>query len=133
MVRNGTRVLGMQNWGSSQQASQVCPWLRCNQIHPTVMLLYMILAWNGQIFLSLRMVNSRGNFGSMTEPPGNKYTECRLTTLAEEMLADLEKETVALFPTTMILLRTTQSCFKLPFLLVNGQRNCCWNETTWSS
>ncbi|HEV8601687.1 MAG TPA: DNA gyrase subunit A [Patescibacteria group bacterium] len=42
------------------------------------------------------LVDGQGNFGSMDgdAPAAMRYTEARMTALAEEMLADLEKETV---------------------------------------
>ncbi len=42
------------------------------------------------------MINGQGNFGSIDgdSAAAMRYTECRLTALAEEMLADIDKETV---------------------------------------
>jgi len=42
------------------------------------------------------MINGQGNFGSIDgdSAAAMRYTECRLTSLAEEMLADIDKETV---------------------------------------
>ncbi len=42
------------------------------------------------------LVQGQGNFGSLDgdAPAAMRYTECRLTPLAEEMLQDIEKETV---------------------------------------
>ena len=46
------------------------------------------------------LVDGQGNYGSMDgDPPAAmRYTEARMTTLAEEMLADIEKETVDFGP-----------------------------------
>ena len=46
------------------------------------------------------LVDGQGNFGSMDgDPPAAmRYTEARLKALAEEMMADLEKETVDFVP-----------------------------------
>src|SRR5579862_4495623 len=46
------------------------------------------------------LVDGQGNFGSVDgDPPAAmRYTEARLTRLADEMLADLEKETVNFIP-----------------------------------
>jgi len=46
------------------------------------------------------LIEGQGNFGSLDgDPPGAmRYTECRLTPLAEEMLEDLDKETVDFMP-----------------------------------
>src|SRR5712692_9900819 len=69
------------------------------------------------------LVDSQGNFGSVDgDPPAAmRYTEARLTKLAEEMLADIDKETVDFRPNydesrvePMVLPA------KAPNLLVNG-------------
>ena len=46
------------------------------------------------------LVDGQGNFGSMDGDPAaaNRYTEARITKLAEELLEDLEKETVPFRP-----------------------------------
>ncbi|MGB9724719.1 MAG: DNA topoisomerase (ATP-hydrolyzing), partial [Chloroflexia bacterium] len=46
------------------------------------------------------LVDGQGNFGSIDgDPPAaQRYTEARLTAIAEEMLRDIEKETVDLIP-----------------------------------
>jgi DNA gyrase subunit A len=69
------------------------------------------------------LVDGQGNFGSMDgDPPAAmRYTEARLKPLAEEMMADLEKETVEFVPNYD---ETTEepSVLPAPFpnLLVNG-------------
>ena len=69
------------------------------------------------------LVDGQGNFGSMDgDPPAAmRYTEARLKALAEEMMADLEKETVDFVPnydeTTE---EPTVLPAPLPNLLVNG-------------
>jgi DNA gyrase subunit A len=69
------------------------------------------------------LVDGQGNFGSMDgDPPAAmRYTEARLKALAEEMMADLEKETVEFVPNYD---ETTEepSVLPAPFpnLLVNG-------------
>src|SRR2546422_4783032 len=52
--------------------------------------------WN----LRYPLVDGHGNFGSIDpDPPAAyRYTECRLTELAEELLADIDKETVEFVP-----------------------------------
>tara|TARA_B100000809_G_scaffold36258_1_gene31780 strand:+ start:2692 stop:5307 length:2616 start_codon:yes stop_codon:yes gene_type:complete len=47
------------------------------------------------------LVDGQGNFGSIDgdSPAAYRYTECRLHRLAEELLADLEKDTVDMVPT----------------------------------
>src|ERR1700674_1406060 len=46
------------------------------------------------------LIDGQGNFGSVDgDPPAAyRYTECRLSRLAEELLADIEKETVDFIP-----------------------------------
>jgi len=46
------------------------------------------------------LIDGQGNFGSVDgDPPAAyRYTECRLARIAEEMLADIEKETVDFIP-----------------------------------
>ncbi len=69
------------------------------------------------------LVDGQGNFGSMDgDPPAAmRYTEARLEALAEEMMADLEKETVDFVPNYD---ETTEEPTVLPApipnLLVNG-------------
>ncbi len=69
------------------------------------------------------LVNGQGNFGSVDgDPPAAyRYTEARLKALAEEMMADLDKETVDFVPNFD---ETTEEPTVLPTpfpnLLVNG-------------
>lgn len=69
------------------------------------------------------MVNGQGNFGSVDgDPPAAmRYTECRMTRLAEEMLTDIEKETVNFVPNyDDSLTEPAVLPSKIPFLLLNG-------------
>jgi len=69
------------------------------------------------------LVDGQGNFGSMdNDPPAAmRYTEARLALIAEQMLADIDKDTVDFMPnfddslTEPVVLPT-----RLPNLLVNG-------------
>ncbi len=69
------------------------------------------------------LVDGQGNFGSVDgDPPAAmRYTEARLAKIGEEMLADIEKETVDFLPNFD---ETTQEPTvlptKIPNLLVNG-------------
>ncbi len=86
--------------------------------------LYDALVRMAQPF-SLRypLVDGQGNFGSVDgDPPAAyRYTECRLTEIAEELLADIDKDTVDFVPnfdnttTEPVVLPT-----KIPNLLING-------------
>ncbi len=75
--------------------------------------------WN----LRYPLVDGHGNFGSVDGDPAAayRYTECRLTELAEELLADIDKETVDFVPNFD---DSTQEPLvlpsKVPNLLVNG-------------
>ncbi len=70
-----------------------------------------------------QLIDGQGNFGSVDGDPAAamRYTECRLTRLAEEMLEDIDKKTVRFIPnfdnsvTEPVVLPS-----KLPNLLVNG-------------
>jgi len=69
------------------------------------------------------LVDGQGNFGSVDgDPPAAyRYTEARMTNLAEEMLADIDKETVdwsANFDDTSV--EPSVLPTKFPNLLVNG-------------
>jgi DNA gyrase subunit A len=69
------------------------------------------------------MVDGQGNFGSIDgdNPAAMRYTEARLRKIAEEMLADLEKETVDFRPNFDESLQEPQVLpSKLPNLLING-------------
>jgi len=69
------------------------------------------------------LVDGQGNFGSVDgDPPAAyRYTEARLTRLAEEMLADIDKETVDFVPNFD---ETTEEPVvlpaKVPNLIING-------------
>ncbi|MBI5708627.1 MAG: DNA gyrase subunit A [Armatimonadetes bacterium] len=70
------------------------------------------------------LVDGQGNFGSVDgdEPAAMRYTECRLTRLAMEMLEDLDRETVDWMTTYLQgdLLEPTSLPGKFPNLLCNG-------------
>ncbi|WP_306643782.1 DNA gyrase subunit A [Sanyastnella coralliicola] len=69
------------------------------------------------------MVDGQGNFGSIDgdNPAAMRYTEARLRKIAEEMLADLDKETVDFSPNFDDSLKEpTVLPAKIPNLLVNG-------------
>src|SRR2546427_6478817 len=82
-------------------------------------LVRMAQGWN----LRYPLIDGQGNFGSIDgDPPAAyRYTECRLTELAEEVLADIDKETVGFVPNfddsteEPVVLPS-----KIPNLLVNG-------------
>ncbi|HSB34415.1 MAG TPA: DNA topoisomerase (ATP-hydrolyzing), partial [Nitrospirota bacterium] len=69
------------------------------------------------------LVDGQGNFGSVDGDPAAayRYTEARLTKLAEEMLSDIDKETVDFVPNfddTMV--EPSVLPTRVPNLLING-------------
>src|SRR4051795_1644374 len=69
------------------------------------------------------LINGQGNFGSVDgdAPAAMRYTEARLTALASEMLADIEKETVNFQPNyDESLHEPTVLPTRIPNLLING-------------
>ncbi|MDD4875712.1 MAG: DNA gyrase subunit A [Dehalococcoidales bacterium] len=69
------------------------------------------------------LVDGQGNFGSVdNDPPAAmRYTEARLTEIAEEMLVDIDKDTVNFMPNfDESLAEPTVLPTRLPALLING-------------
>jgi DNA gyrase subunit A len=69
------------------------------------------------------LIDGQGNFGSVdNDPPAAmRYTEARLSPIAEEMLADIDKNTVDFFPNYDDSLKEPLPLpARLPNLLVNG-------------
>ena len=69
------------------------------------------------------LINPQGNFGTIDgDPPAAyRYTECRLERLAEELLADIDKDTVDMMPTfDETQMEPTVLPANFPNLLVNG-------------
>ncbi len=69
------------------------------------------------------LIDGQGNFGSVDgdSPAAQRYTEVRMTRLAEELLADIEKETVPFGPNYDDSLQIPLVLpAKFPHLLVNG-------------
>ena len=80
----------------------------------------MAQAWS----LRYMLIDGQGNFGSMDgDPPAAKrYTEAKMAKVAEELLADIDKETVDFIDTyDGSRLEATVLPAKLPNLLLNGQ------------
>ena len=79
------------------------------------------------------LVDGQGNFGSIDgdSPAAMRYTEARLSKIAEEMLRDLEKDTVAFTPNFDDTLKEpTVLPALLPNLLVNGTAGIAVGMTT---
>ncbi|MBI2590196.1 DNA gyrase subunit A [Candidatus Berkelbacteria bacterium] len=85
---------------------------------------YDTLARMAQDFaMRYQLVDGQGNFGSMDgdSPAAMRYTEARMAPLAEEMLADIEKETVDFVPNyNNELLEPKYLPSRVPNLLLNG-------------
>src|SRR5437868_1785323 len=86
--------------------------------------LYDALVRMAQPF-SLRypLVDGQGNFGSVDgDPPAAyRYTECRMTRISEEMLSDIDKETVDFVPNfDESSVQPTILPARVPNLLING-------------
>ena len=85
--------------------------------------IYDALTRMGQPFgRNITLVDPHGNFGSLDDPPAAyRYTECRLTEAAMEMLGEIDEETVD-FKSTFDgeRLEPVYLPARLPNLLVNG-------------
>ena len=82
-------------------------------------LVRMAQPWN----MRYPLIDGQGNFGSIDGDPAAayRYTECRMTALAEEMLADIDKETVEFGPNFDDSdLEPAVLPTKVPQLLLNG-------------
>ncbi len=69
------------------------------------------------------LVDGQGNFGSIDgdSAAAYRYTECRMERLSEELLADIEKETVDMMPNfDETIMEPTVLPSRFPHLLVNG-------------
>ncbi|MFQ5511356.1 MAG: DNA gyrase subunit A [Candidatus Krumholzibacteriia bacterium] len=91
--------------------------------HGTAAIYETMVRMAQEFSLRYPLVDGQGNFGSVDGDPAaaERYTEVRMTQFAEEMLADLDKETVEFGPNydgsrTMPLVLPA----KVPNLLVNG-------------
>ncbi len=95
--------------------------------------IYNSLVWMGQNFSrAVPLVDPQGNFGTLDDPPAaSRYTECRLSSAAIEMLADIDESTVDFRPNYDG--ETTEPvCLpaKLPNLLLNGTSGIAVGMTT---
>jgi len=85
--------------------------------------IYDTLVRMGQDFSRpVTLIDPQGNFGSLDDPPAAyRYTECRLTNAALDLLGEIDEETVEFVPTYDG--ETTEPSYLpalLPNLLVNG-------------
>ena len=69
------------------------------------------------------LINGQGNFGSVDgdNAAAMRYTECKLSKISEELLGDIEKETVSFVPNFDASLKEPSVLpSKIPNLLING-------------
>ncbi|MCS7134716.1 MAG: DNA topoisomerase 4 subunit A, partial [Candidatus Pacearchaeota archaeon] len=79
------------------------------------------------------LVEGQGNFGSIDGdmPAAMRYTEAKLSALAEEMLEDIEKKTVKMVPNFDNSLQEPEVLpAKVPNLLINGSQGIAVGMTT---
>ena len=80
-------------------------------------------AWR-KIFVAVSTGRRARDFGSLDgdSPAAMRYTEARMTAVAEEMLLDIEKETVDFVDNYDGTRKEPKGCFpRVPQLLLNGQ------------
>ena len=80
------------------------------------------------------LVDPHGNFGSLDDPPAAaRYTECRLTEAAMEMVREIEEETVDFRPTYDG--ESTEPLYLPGFFQICGKWNdrySCWNGNEYA-
>src|SRR5215470_2537571 len=109
------------------------PYLKCARIVGDVIgryhphgdsAVYLALVRMAQDFaMRYPLIDGQGNFGSVDDDPpaAMRYTECRMSKLAGELLADIDKETVEWVPNYDDKeVEPTVLPNKVPNLLVNG-------------
>ncbi|HSD74543.1 MAG TPA: DNA gyrase subunit A [Steroidobacteraceae bacterium] len=134
-VRDGLKPVHRRILYSMQETNNVAtrPYVKCARVVGDVLgkyhphgdtATYDAMVRMAQDFsMRYQLVDGQGNFGSIdADPPAAyRYTECRLTPLASELLADIDKETVDFVPNydgkenEPTVLPT-----RIPNLLVNG-------------
>jgi DNA gyrase subunit A len=120
----GMNDMGMRSTGAYKKSARIVGEV-LGKYHPHGdMAVYDTMARLAQDF-SMRypLIDGQGNFGSIDgDPPAAmRYTEARLSPMAEEMLADLEKETVDFVDNfDGSLKEPTVLPARLPNLLLNG-------------
>jgi DNA gyrase subunit A len=123
-VLYGMRTMGLMNNRAYRKCAKIVGEVMGNYHPHGDAAIYDTLVRLAQDFnMRSPLVDGQGNFGSMDGDPAAamRYTEARLKPLAEELMADLEKETVEFVPNYD---ETTEepSVLPAPFpnLLVNG-------------
>ncbi|MCL5674368.1 MAG: DNA gyrase subunit A [Candidatus Omnitrophica bacterium] len=120
----GMLELGVESWKPFKKSARIVGEVM-GKYHPHGdAAIYDSIARMAQSF-SLRypLIDGQGNFGSIDgDPPAAmRYTEARLSPLAMEILADIEKETVDFLPNfDESLMEPSILPSKVPNLLING-------------
>lgn len=120
------RDLGLTPDGSFKKCAQVTG-KTSGEFHPHgSQVIYPTLARMAQTFtMRYPLITPQGNFGSVDgDPPAaERYTECRISPIAMELMEDLEKEAVDWIPTYTDE-KSEPLCFpgKFPNLLCNGSQ-----------
>ena len=111
-VRDGLKPVHRRILYSMQETNNVAtrPYVKCARVVGEVLgkyhphgdtATYDAMVRMAQDFsMRYQLIDGQGNFGSIdADPPAAyRYTECRLTPLASELLADIDKETVDFVP-----------------------------------
>lgn len=120
------RDLGLTPDGPFKKCAQVTG-KTSGEFHPHgSQVIYPTLARMAQTFtMRYPLITPQGNFGSVDgDPPAaERYTECRISPIAMELMEDLEKESVDWIPTYTDE-KSEPLCFpgKFPNLLCNGSQ-----------
>ncbi len=90
--------------------------------HGDAAVYYSMVRMSQDFSLRYPLIDGQGNWGSLEDDPAAmRYTECRLSPIAEEMLTDLDQETVDFIPNyDGVLQEPVVLPSKLPSLILNG-------------
>ncbi len=120
----GMYQLGLKSGGSTKKSARIVGEVM-GKYHPHGdMAIYDTLVRMSQNFtMRYPIVHGQGNFGSIDRDPpaAMRYTEAKLSKIAEEMLADIEENTIDMIPNFDESLREPVVLpAKIPQLLMNG-------------
>lgn len=118
------RDLGLRPGGRFRKCAKICGDVSGNYHPHGELIVYPTLARLAQDFtLRYPLVTGQGNFGSLDgdDPAQMRYTEAKMSHISEEMLQDIEKETVNFRPNyDNTRNEPTVLPAKVPQLLLNG-------------
>ena len=107
---------------NQQESWEMC-WVNITLTHGDSSVYFALVRMAQPWSLRYPLVDGQGNFGSVDgdSPAAMRYTEARLSRIAEEMLRDIEKDTVDFTPNfDNTLEEPTVLPTRIPNLLVNG-------------